>query len=56
MQIGASSDDPNINDVLYAGGLASVGVAYNGPSPADPFSAYTLAQYNQSLGNISSTL
>jgi type IV pilus assembly protein PilY1 len=55
MLVAASSDDPNINDVLYAGSLASVGVAYNGPSPANPFSAYTLAQYNASLGNIKST-
>ncbi|MHB8385606.1 pilus assembly protein [Metallibacterium sp.] len=55
MLVGASSDDPNINDVLYAGGLASVGVAYNGPSPANPFSYYSLAQYNASLGNILST-
>lgn len=55
MQIGASSDDPNINDVLYAGGLAPVGVAYSGPSPANPFTAYTLAQYNANLGNIKST-
>ncbi|EQD66546.1 type IV fimbrial biogenesis PilY1-like protein, partial [mine drainage metagenome] len=55
MQIGASSDDPNINDVLYAGGLDSVGVAYGGPTPSNPFSTYTLAQYNASLSNILST-
>lgn len=55
MQIAASSDDPNINDVLYAGSLAPVGVAYNGPSPANPFSYYSLGQYNASLGNIKST-
>jgi type IV pilus assembly protein PilY1 len=55
MLVGASSDDPNINDVLYSSGLASVGVAYNGPSPANPFSYYSLAQYNASLGNILST-
>ena len=55
MQIGASSDDANINDVLYAGSESPIGVAYGGPSPSNPYSAYTLAQYNQSLGNISST-
>ena len=55
MQIAASSDDPAVNDVLYAGGLAGIGVAYGGPSPSNPFSAYTLAQYNASLSNIQST-
>ncbi|MHB1617040.1 MAG: pilus assembly protein, partial [Metallibacterium sp.] len=57
MQIGASSDDPNINDVLYMQGTSylPVFVTYNGPSPADPYTAYTLAQYNQNLGNILSS-
>ncbi len=55
MQIAASSDDPNVNDVLYAGGLAAVGVAYGGPSPSDPFTYYSLSQYEASLGNITST-
>ncbi len=55
MQIGASSDDPNINDVLYAGGAPSIAVDYNGPSPANPFTAYTLAQYNSNLGYIQSS-
>lgn len=55
LQIGASSDDPNVNDVLYASGLDAIGLAYGGPSPSNPFSAYTLAKYNASLGNIKST-
>ncbi len=55
MEIAASSDDPSVNDVLYAGGLASIGVAYNGPYPSDPYTAYTLGNYNAGLGNISST-
>ncbi len=37
MQIGASSDDPNVNDVLYAGGLSGLFVSYNGPNPATPY-------------------
>lgn len=54
MLIASSSDDPSINDVLYAGSyLASVGVAFGGPSPSDPYTAYTLANYN--AGQISST-
>jgi type IV pilus assembly protein PilY1 len=55
LQIGASSDDPNVNDVLYASGLDAIGLAYGGPSPSNPFSAYTLTQYNASLNNIKST-
>lgn len=48
MQIGASSDDPNINDVLYAGtNLSSVFVTYNGPTPATPYPPnFTLTNYN----------
>ncbi|WP_449370252.1 hypothetical protein [Thiomonas sp.] len=37
MQIGASSDDPNVNDVLYAEGLSGLFVSYNGPHPATPY-------------------
>jgi len=40
MQIGASSDDPNVNDVLYAGGLSGLFVSYNGPNPATPYPPY----------------
>jgi type IV pilus assembly protein PilY1 len=54
MQISASSDDPLINDVLYAGGgIAAVCLDYGGPNPASPYAAFTLAQYNASPGNIS---
>src|ERR1700677_484308 len=38
MVLGASSDDPAINDVLYAnGGIDPVCVVYGGPSPISPF-------------------
>ncbi len=48
MQIGASSDDPSINDVLYAGtSFPGTYVAYTGPSPATPYPPnYSLANYN----------
>lgn len=56
MLIQASSDDPNINDVLYTGGgFPGIFVSYNGPSPANPYSAYTLGQYNNNLANILSS-
>ncbi|MHB8744845.1 MAG: pilus assembly protein, partial [Sulfuricaulis sp.] len=47
-----SSDDPQVNDVLYAGSLPSAFVSYSGPHPASPYysatntSGFTLAQYN----------
>jgi type IV pilus assembly protein PilY1 len=54
MQISASSDDPLINDVLYAGGaIDAVCLDYGGPNPASPYTAFTLAQYNASPSNIS---
>jgi len=37
MLISASSDDPSINDVLYAGGQSSIFDTYNGPNPASPY-------------------
>jgi type IV pilus assembly protein PilY1 len=39
MLVGASSDDPSVNDVLYAGGgIDAVCMVYNGPHPApNPF-------------------
>lgn len=47
MLISASSDDPAINDVLYAGGQSSVFDTYGGPSPASPFPPnFSLANYN----------
>jgi len=54
MQISASSDDPLINDVLYAGGgIDAVCLDYGGANPASPYTAFTLAQYNASPSNIS---
>lgn len=65
VQIGASSDDPEINDVLYAGGgIAPVCLVYGpptptepygGPTPANPYIAYTLGQYNANPNDISET-
>ena len=50
MNVSASSDDANINDVLYASGSNYTGlwVDYNsnGTSPASPYSSFTLSQYN----------
>lgn len=65
MQIGASSDDPSINDVLYAGsGFPGVFVTYSGPNPASPYppnfslsnynNGNVLITYNQSTPNIGS--
>lgn len=47
MIVSASSDDPAINDVLYApaGYADPVCMVHGGPSPASPFTGYTLAQY-----------
>ena len=54
MQISASSDDPLINDVLYAsGGIDAVCLDYGGTNPASPYTAFTLAQYNANPSNIS---
>lgn len=48
MLVEASSDDADINDVLYAnGGIAAVFDDYNGPHPASPFPPnFSLGQYN----------
>ncbi|MBS0444969.1 MAG: pilus assembly protein PilY [Proteobacteria bacterium] len=49
MQIGAASDDPSINDVLYGRSLPAVFVDYGVPSPPTPYppsSTYQLADYN----------
>ncbi len=49
-----SSDDPSINDVLYASGIAPVCVVYGGPSPATPYPPnFTLGNYE--TGNILET-
>jgi type IV pilus assembly protein PilY1 len=49
---GGSSDDPLINDVLYAGGLAPVCLVYGGPNPGNPYTHFTLGQYNANPANI----
>lgn len=47
MQIGYSSDDPSINDVLYAGGQPGVFVTYTGPTPATPYPPnFSVTNYN----------
>lgn len=55
MQVGASSDDPNINDVLYAGSsLAGVFLTYNGPSPSTPYPPnFSIGNYNNGSVTIS---
>lgn len=52
MTISVSSDDPLINDVLYAPpalNLPENFVAYSGPTPFNPYTAYSLADYNTGL-------
>lgn len=48
MQIGTSSDDPNINDILYASSITQgVFLTYTGPSPATPYPPnFSLNSYN----------
>lgn len=48
MQIGSSSDDSSINDVLYtSGGFPGVFTTYTGPSPATPYPPnFSLGNYN----------
>ncbi|MFI4918517.1 MAG: pilus assembly protein [Legionellales bacterium] len=49
MEVGASSDDPSINDVLYApsGSVPALFDTYVGPYPATPFPPnFSLASYN----------
>ena len=50
--VGSSSDDPSINDVLYApaGYADPICVVYGGPTPSSPFTGYTLSQYEN--GNV----
>lgn len=55
MIVGDTSDDPLINDVLYAGtgGISPVCIVYGGPSPANPWPPnYTLSTYNSNPGSI----
>ena len=46
--VSASSDDPSVNDVLYAGGgIDPVCVVFGGPTPPTPFPPnYSLGNYN----------
>jgi type IV pilus assembly protein PilY1 len=54
MNISASSDDPSINDVLYASGESPVCIVHGGPNPVNPYPPhFTLAQFN--LGGFSVT-
>lgn len=55
MQIGASSDDPSINDILFtSSAYPGIFLAYNGPSPSNPYPPnYTISNYNQ--GNVRMT-
>jgi type IV pilus assembly protein PilY1 len=47
MNVSSSSDDPAINDVLYAGGgISAVCLATGGANPSSPYTGYTLAQFN----------
>ncbi|MHB8354719.1 MAG: pilus assembly protein, partial [Burkholderiales bacterium] len=41
-----TSDAPDINDVLYGGGLPSNFITYAGPHPTSPYTGYTLKNYN----------
>lgn len=52
MQVGATSDAPSINDVLYAGsGFPGVFLTYTGPTPTTPYPPnFSLANYNS--GNV----
>lgn len=46
MQIGSSSDDSSINDVLYSNGNSGLFDTYNGPNPATPYPPnFSLANY-----------
>ncbi len=54
MQIGASSDDANINDVLYIPstyGYPGAFVTYGGPSTSNPYTTFSLGQYE--VGGVS---
>jgi type IV pilus assembly protein PilY1 len=56
MLVSASSDDPAINDVLYAnGGIDPVCVVSGGPAPSSPFTGYPLSTYNTNIGGVLET-
>ena len=51
LAIAASSDDADINDVLYSNSLPDIFMVYGGPSPASPYPPhFNLSDYNK--GNI----
>ncbi len=50
MNIAASSDDAQINDVLYAGAIKPVFLTYGGASPANPYTYYGLSTYETNIG------
>jgi type IV pilus assembly protein PilY1 len=57
MVLGQSSDDPAINDVLYAGGgIDPLCMVYGGPSPISPFppapGSYPLSSYNNNINGV----
>ena len=54
MMLQASSDDPLINDVLYAGGLPTIWVNYIGPSWPNPYTHYGLGNFE--TGGVSEML
>jgi type IV pilus assembly protein PilY1 len=54
MNVSASSDDPSINDILYAGGESPVCIVHGGPNPANPYPPhFSLHDFN--LGGFSVT-
>ncbi len=45
--IGASADDPDINDVFLTGSFnQNIFEASSGPTPGNPYTSFTLSQYN----------
>ncbi len=55
MGISASSDDPDINDVLYTNfNIPAVFITYNGPNPSSPYPpSFSLANYNNASISLS---
>lgn len=54
MSVAASSDNPLINDVLYAGGgFPAAFITYGTVSPANPYTYYSLSTYNTNIGGYS---
>jgi len=56
INIGATSDNSQINDVLYAGSsLNPVFLTYGTVNPTNPYTAYSLNTYNTNLGGYSAS-